>query len=94
MTTDLAVFWVSTFAQVFLLGFQSRNVNTGRYAWAALTSLAIGAAQIVAVRGIMNHNPWTVLLLTGTAGPSGIVSAMLFSHYFLENRRQANGKKF
>jgi hypothetical protein len=81
---ELILFWLSTYIQVALLGLQSRNVNTGRYVWAALTSLAIGATQLVAVRGMVSNAPWVVLLLTGTAGPLGIVSAMLFFRHAIE----------
>lgn len=84
---NLALFWVSTFAQVFLLGFQSRNVNTGRYGWAACTSLAIGTAQLVSVRGMVANDPMIVWALTATAGPLGIVAAMLFSRLVLEKRK-------
>ena len=35
----------ASFAQVFALGFQSRNVNSGHYAWAAGTAFLIGLRQ-------------------------------------------------
>ncbi len=85
---DAALFWLSTFAQVFALGFQSRNVNTGRYVAAALTSFAIGVAQLVVVRGIATAPAWQVFALTSTAGPLGIVSAMAFHQRAFERRRR------
>jgi hypothetical protein len=81
-----ATFWCSTFAQVFALGFQSRNVNADRYVSAALTSWAIGAMQLVVVRGMVEAPAWQVLALTGTAGPLGIVLAMLVASRAFDRR--------
>ena len=69
--------WVSTFVAVFLLGFQSRNVNSGKLALAGCTSFLIATAQLVTVRGIVNGDPMTVLLVTGTSGPAGIMLSMV-----------------
>lgn len=87
--SDLVLFWFSTYASVSLLALQSRNINTRRYAWAAGTSVLIGTTQLVAVRGIVHFDTLVVLGLTWTAGPLGVVSAMLFSHHLLEKRRTA-----
>lgn len=83
----LALFWLATYLQVFMMGFQSRNVNTGRYGWAAGTSLMIGTAQLLSVRGIIANDPVTIWCLTATAGPCAIVSAMLFSRRVIERHR-------
>jgi hypothetical protein len=80
-----ALFFIATFAQVFLLGFQSRNVNTGQYVAASCTSFMIGAAQIFTVRTIALANPWVAFSITSVAGPSAIVSAM-FVHRKLFRR--------
>ncbi len=61
---------------MFLLGVQSRNVNTGKYAAAAATAFLIGVAQLFVVRGLALSNPWDAFCLTSVAGPSAIVSAM------------------
>ncbi len=82
-----AAFWASTFGQVFLLGFQSRNVNTGRYGAAAVTSLLVGTAQLIVVRTVLLADPLTLWALTATAGPAGIVSSMLFSRWLFESGR-------
>jgi hypothetical protein len=71
------LFFLATFAQVFLLGFQSRNVNSGQFVAAASTSFLIGAAQIFVVRGIALSDPWVAFAITSVAGPSAIVTAML-----------------
>lgn len=74
----LLLFWCATFGNVFLLALQSRNVNTGRYVGAAVTSMLVGTAQLVTVRGIVENDPLAVWLLVSTAGPAGVVCAMLF----------------
>jgi hypothetical protein len=79
------LFFIATFAQVFLLGFQSRNVNTSQYASAGCTSFLIGAAQIFTVRSIALSDPWVAFAITSVAGPSAIVSAM-FVHRRLFKR--------
>lgn len=71
------LFFLATFAQVFLLGFQSRNVNSGKYAAAAATSFLIGVAQLFVVRGLVLSSAWDAFCLTSVAGPAGIVSAMM-----------------
>lgn len=76
-----AILWASTFASVFLLGFQSRNVNAGKFLLAGCTSFCLAATQVVAVRGIADGNPWFVLAMTGTASPAGIISAMVVHRY-------------
>lgn len=77
MPVDAALLWLCSFAHIFLLGFQSRNVNAGRYAWAMATSFALAGAQLVFVKAVVGGMSWQLLLaLTGTAGPLGIASAM------------------
>ena len=72
-----AAFFFATFALVFLMGLQSRVVNSGQYVPAAALSAAIGAAQIFVVRTIAVGNPWEAFALTSVAGPSAIVLAMV-----------------
>lgn len=81
---SLALFWLSTFGQVFVMGLQSRNVNTGRYGMAAMTSLAIGGMSIINVRGMVQLDPLVTLALVGTAGPLGIVTSMFFFRRVIE----------
>jgi hypothetical protein len=83
---EAALLWIGTFASVFLLGVQSRNVHAGAYWPAAITSAGIGVAQLVFVRGAVAGEPWAVLLLTCTAGPAGICFSIWFwqraAHHF------------
>jgi hypothetical protein len=76
--------WGSGFLHVFLLGFQSRNVQAGRYGWAMATSFALAAAQLVLLRAAVTGVPWELfLVITGTAGPCGIASAMWLTRSLL-----------
>lgn len=79
-----ATLWISSFATVFLLGFQSRNVQAGRYAWASATSFAISAAQLMFVRiAAADSDPVMVLAVSGSAGPAGICSAMWLTRHLI-----------
>lgn len=74
MATELALF-VSTFTLVLLLGLQSLNVNNGHH-WAAfLTSLGIGASNLVLFKLAPEANA-TEMLAYMLGGPFGIVTAM------------------
>lgn len=78
MTLAAAVaLWVSSFANVFLMVFQSRNVHAGRYAWAGATSFMLTAAQLVFVRAAASDiGTLAFLAIAGTAGPAGVVACM------------------
>lgn len=71
----LALF-ISTFILVFALGIQSLNVNNGHRMAAMLTSLFIGASQMVLFKLAPSAN-WfeTAAFLLG--GPFGIYAAMV-----------------
>jgi hypothetical protein len=72
--TALALF-LSTFALVFALGLQSLNVNGGHYRAAFLTSLAIGAANLILYKLAPDASGIEIgAYLAG--GPIGIVCAM------------------
>jgi hypothetical protein len=73
---DLLVFWLSLYGQVALLGFQSRNVNTGQVISAAATSATIGAFQVLVVRSMTSHPLAITLAISCTSGPAGIVTSM------------------
>lgn len=81
------IFFVAMFLQVFLLGFQSRNVNSEKYISAAITSLLIGGTQLICIKSIADYNPSTVFLITAIAGPTGIMSSM-FLHKIIFDRRK------
>jgi hypothetical protein len=73
-----AFVWSSSYITIFLLGFQSRNATAGRYAACAVTSMMIGAFQVVGVRAAVEQ-PVVAALLFGTSGAAGICSAIYFN---------------
>ena len=74
------------FASVFLLGFQSRNVNAGHYGWAASTSVLIAVAQAsVIVR--LARSTWLETGVYAVAGVAGIVSSMWIHERFIARGR-------
>lgn len=84
MWVEIASLWGSGFLHVFLLGFQSRNVQAGRYGWAMGTSFALAAAQLVVLRAAVTGVSWEIILVTtGTAGPCGIACAMWMTRHLI-----------
>lgn len=67
--------YASTFVTVFALGFQSLNVNQGRYAAAFLTSFAIGGSSLVLYR-YLPEATWTQVIAYLLGGATGIVASM------------------
>lgn len=72
--TILALF-VSTFLLVFALGIQSLNVNNNHRAAAMVTSLFIGASQMVLFKLAPNAD-WAEIAAFLSGGPFGIYAAM------------------
>lgn len=72
--TELTLF-ASTFVLVFALGAQSLNVNNGHYIAAALTSLVIGAGQMVLFKLAPEASTSEIAAFL-LGGPFGIVSSM------------------
>lgn len=69
--------FLAGFASVFLLGFQSRNVNHGNFGWAAGTSFAVAISQGMLWSHIIRPDIGFLGWLTyGFAGSSAIVSSM------------------
>jgi hypothetical protein len=69
--------FASTYIAVFALGFQSLNVNQGRYGWAAVTSLAIGGSHILLYRYMPGAHVAEILAYLA-GGVLGITSSMFF----------------
>lgn len=68
----------ATFITVFALGVQSLNVNGGHKAMAAITSLAIGASNLVLLKILPGPTGWAHYLGYFAGGVAGILAAM---HY-------------
>lgn len=72
-----AQIFLAGFASVFLLGFQSRNVNSGRYGWAAATSFLVALAQASIWHRMGAPTSGTAdVLIYGLSGACGITAAM------------------
>ena len=71
-----AVLFLSSFVNVFLLGFQSKNVQRSRYLLAAIISFGITLANFTFVRLSGSNNPVAFLIVSGLAGSAGIVTAI------------------
>jgi hypothetical protein len=80
-------FFMATYLYIGILALQSRNVNSGQYVAAAMTSAIIGGLQVFSVRTMALANAWDAFILTSTAGPAGVVSAM-YLHRKLLNRKK------
>lgn len=70
-----AVLFVSTFILVFLLGFQSLNVNGGHYGAAFWTSFGIGVSNVVLYKLVPGAGASEVIAYL-LGGPFGIVASM------------------
>lgn len=85
--STLFFFALVAFAQVFALGFQSRNVNHGNYRWAAATSFFIGLSQAAVWRRITSdHAGMLEALVYALAGAAAIVCSMYVHQRFIGSR--------
>lgn len=76
------VLFLCGFVQVFALGFQSRNVNTGQYLYAGLTSLFVGMSQVAVWHRVMAPtSSWIEAAVYGLSGAFGITASMWFHHH-------------
>ena len=85
MTGALVVFFAG-FASVFLLGFQSRNVNYGNYGWAAGTAFAIGIMQTTLWGALFRDLSATSAVIYACAGALAIVSSMYVHSRWVEKK--------
>lgn len=64
------------YVSVFLLGFQSRNVNSGNYGYAAGTSFLIAMLQTTLWGALFKDLSWESSIVYGLSGCLGITSSM------------------
>lgn len=77
MLNNFVTVFISGFLSVFLLGFQSRLVNHGNFAWAAMCSFTIAFFQASLWHNLMKDDAgWDTTLAYGLSGASAITSAM------------------
>ena len=86
------VVFAATFASVFALGFQSRNVNQGHYLAAAITSLFISGGHLVLYRQLPNPD---ALEIAGymAGGVLGILTAMWAHDRSLSRKGKAPARR-
>ena len=69
------ILFASSFLLVFALGSQSLNVNGGHYKAAAITSLGIGAGQMLLYK-LAPGAGWIEIFAFLAGGPLGITASM------------------
>lgn len=85
--TSLISIFVAGFASVFLLGFNSRNVNYGNYGWAGGTSLFIGLSQALIWKQITaDEAGLAAALVYSVSGAMGITSSMYVHERFIKRQ--------
>lgn len=84
---ELLIF-ASAFSLVFMLGFQSRSVNSGQKSLAMLNSFLIGIANLFVLKMMPSALEWTEIAAYLIGGPLGIVSAMVVHHRVTRRRRE------
>lgn len=72
----LPIVFIAGYLSVFMLGFQSRNVNHGNFGWAAATSFAVALSQTFLWGALFRNLSLAGALVYGLSGACGITSAM------------------
>jgi hypothetical protein len=86
---DILVIFCAGYLSVFMLGFQSRNVNHGNYRMAAITSFAIAQMQTTLWGALFADLTWASSLVYGASGAFGITSSMfVHKRWFLKRPDQ------
>lgn len=78
--------FIAGYASVFLLGFQSRNVNYGNYGWAAATSFGVAMSQTVLWGTLLKNLTWEAAVVYGLSGALGIITSMYVHHRWVRKR--------
>lgn len=81
---------LATFASVFLLGFQSRTVNSGHYMLAFINSVLIGLANLTLFKLVPAVQTGSEFVAYILGGPLGIMCAIYVHERFLK-RKPTNG---
>lgn len=74
------------YLSVFMLGFQSRNVNHGNYRMAAICSFAIAQMQTTLWGALFADLTWQASLIYGLSGACGITSSMFVHQRWFQKR--------
>lgn len=85
----LLILFAVSIGNVFILAFQSRNINSGQYAYAACGSIGIGMSQAFVWASVNNsHATWVEALVYSVGGGIGCVTAM-WTHRRMMARKEA-----
>jgi hypothetical protein len=90
--SDHILLFVSAFASVFALGFQSLNVNGGHYLAAAMTSFVIGIGHLALYR-MMPDAGLSEIVAYLCGGPLGITASMWVHRRTLGRRTVDSGHR-
>lgn len=90
---SLLLIFVAGFASVFLLGFQSRNVNHGNYAWAAGTSFLIALMQTSLWGALFANLSWEAAAVYGLSGATGITASMYIHQRWIRKPQSVDAAK-
>lgn len=83
---DLLTVFATGFGSVFLLGFQSRNVNHGNYGWAAATSIGVGLSQTFLWKHIIEDDGVAAGIVYAVAGALAITASMYVHERFISGK--------
>jgi len=82
---DYGLMYVASFAMVFLLGLQSKNVIAGRYIAAIITSIGISTANFTFVK-YAAAGTWQAFVVCAAGGAAGIAGSIWFYEHVLSRR--------
>ena len=86
---DLIAIFIAGYSTVFALGFQSRNVNTGQYFPAAMTSFVIGISQAHIWTLVTSPSAGLIeAAVYGLSGAAGITSSMAVHAKLLKRKER------
>lgn len=83
---ELVTIALTGFGSVFLLGFQSRNVNHGDYGWAAITSIGVGLSQTFLWKHIIQGEGMAAGIVYALSGAAAITTSMYVHERFIQKK--------
>ncbi|NQZ53232.1 MAG: hypothetical protein HRT93_03150 [Piscirickettsiaceae bacterium] len=81
---DHGILFISTFFNVFLLGFNSKNVHQSRYLLAFVTSWGITVAGYFFVKYAVAGDGFLFIGVSGVGGSLGIIAAIYVHDNFAD----------
>lgn len=89
---DHLLLFAATFSNVFLLGFNSKNIHQSRYVSAFIVSWGITIAQYFFVRYAAHNGGLEFIMISGLGGSLGIVTA-IFLHDCMHGNRNVTERR-